>query len=171
MFPPRFLGTLGIAIYITKPNQPLYHIIKTMSIDSQNSAEISHILGIDFGRAKVGLAMADSETKMAFGIKILENNQNLILELGKIIDENRVNRVVIGVPEYENGKTVENEARKLGEELREKFKVVVVYSSEMFTTKMAQANLIEKGIKGVNKLDDQEAARIILQDWLDNDLN
>ena len=34
-------------------------------------------------------------------------------------------------------------------------------------TKMAQQNLIERGMKNVSKYDDEEAARIILQEWLD----
>jgi RNase H-fold protein (predicted Holliday junction resolvase) len=36
----------------------------------------------------------------------------------------------------------------------------------MFTTKMAQANLIERGTKQVSKHDDEEEARIILEQWL-----
>lgn len=138
-----------------------------MSIDSQNSAETSQILGIDFGRAKVGLAMASEETKMAFAFKILENNKDLIQNLGKIIQENEVKKAVIGIPKYEKGGTIENEARELGNNLNEKFGVEIYYHEEMFTTKMAQANLIEKGMKNVGKIDDKEAARIILQDWLD----
>jgi RNase H-fold protein (predicted Holliday junction resolvase) len=43
----------------------------------------------------------------------------------------------------------------------------IEYQEEMFTTKQAQRNLIEKGVKGIKKFDDQEAARIILQGWLD----
>jgi len=43
----------------------------------------------------------------------------------------------------------------------------VEYQNEMFTTKIAQANLMEKGIKSIKKYDDMEAARIILQSWLD----
>lgn len=136
-------------------------------MSSQNSAEISQILGIDFGRAKIGLAMASQETKMAFAFKILENNKDLIQNLGKIIDENEVKKVVIGIPKYGKGETIENEARKLGERLEKELGIEVFFQEEMFTTKMAQANLIEKGMKGVGKLDDSEAARIILQDWLD----
>jgi RNase H-fold protein (predicted Holliday junction resolvase) len=37
----------------------------------------------------------------------------------------------------------------------------------MFTTKMAQFNLRERGMKHVSKHDDVEAARIILQAWLE----
>jgi RNase H-fold protein (predicted Holliday junction resolvase) len=43
----------------------------------------------------------------------------------------------------------------------------VAYQDEMFTTKLAQQTLILRGEKHVGKKDDAEAARIILQQWLD----
>jgi putative transcription antitermination factor YqgF len=142
-----------------------------MSIQGQNSAETSQILGIDFGRAKIGLAMASEEARMAFRYGILENSKDLVDSLGKIMVENEVRKIVIGVPKFEKGDTIETEAKKLGEELENKFGAKVFFQDEMFTTKMAQANLIEKGEKGIGKIDDSEAARIILQDWLDSDPN
>jgi len=45
--------------------------------------------------------------------------------------------------------------------------VQVKYQEEMFSTKMAQDSLKEKGAKKIKELDNQEAARIILQSWLD----
>jgi putative holliday junction resolvase len=138
-----------------------------MSI-SEKSSRISKILGIDFGKSKVGLALADSETKMAFAYDTLENNKKLIENLKSIIEKEDVSKVTIGIPNYKNGETIENEARKLGEELEKSNEVQVFYADEMFTTKMARANLIERGMKEISKSDDKEAARIILQEWLDN---
>ena len=46
-----------------------------MSIDKKN-LNISHYLGIDYGKSNVGLALADSETKMAFAYKTLKNDKN-----------------------------------------------------------------------------------------------
>jgi RNase H-fold protein (predicted Holliday junction resolvase) len=62
---------------------------------------------------------------------------------------------------------VEYEGEKLGKLIQKLFSVNVVYQNEMFTTKIAQARLIERGEKKVSKRDDAEAARIILQEWLD----
>lgn len=139
-----------------------------MSIYSQNSAEVSQILGIDFGKAKVGLALADSETKIAFAYKTIENNKELIQKLAEIVAKENVKRIIIGIPSYINRENVEYEGEKLGKLLEETFKITVEYQNEMFTTKMAQANLIERGVKGVKKFDDEESAKIILQEWLDN---
>lgn len=139
-----------------------------MSIDHQNSSEISQIMGVDFGRSKVGLALADSETKMAFAYEMIENNKELLQKLAEIVAKENIKKAVIGIPSYKNGETIEGEARKLGEFLQNNLNVEVFYQNEMFTSKMAQTNLREGGFKNISKADDQESARIILQEWLDN---
>lgn len=138
-----------------------------MSIGSQNSAKTSHILGIDFGKADVGLALADSETRIAFAYKTLKNDKDLLQKISEIINQEGVETVVIGIPSHINRFNVDYEGEKLGEIIEDNFGVEVEYQNEMFTTKMAQQNLIERGVKGIKRYDDQEAARIILQDWLD----
>jgi putative Holliday junction resolvase len=138
-----------------------------MSIDEKN-LNISHILGIDYGKSNVGLALADSETKMAFAYETLKNDKNLMDNLKEIINKENASKIVVGIPSYSTEGSVEKEAKKLGEFIENNLKIEVFYQNEMFTTKIAQRNLIEKGMKGVNKFDDNESARIILQEWLDN---
>jgi len=136
-----------------------------MSIDSQNSAEISHVLGVDFGQAKVGLAVADLETKIAFAFKNLENNVDLFDNLQQIVTEKEIGKIVLGVTKYGNQ---EDELKKdFGKKLELELKLPVEYHNEMFTTKMAQNNLKESGAKNIGKIDDSESAKIILQSWLD----
>lgn len=124
-------------------------------------------LGIDYGKSKVGLAMADSETRMAFAYGTLENNKNLLQKLAEIIEKENISKVIIGVASYINKESVIYPGEKLGNFLKDKLRIEVEYQEEMFTTRQAQRNLIEKGVKGIKKYDDQEAARIILQSWLD----
>lgn len=139
-----------------------------MSIDLQNKAGISHVLGIDFGIAKVGLAMADTETKIAFAYATLKNDENFLTDLAKIIEQERIKTVVIGIPAYLHGEKKEVACEKLGETIGRAFpRLKIEYQNEMFTTKSAQDNLIAKGMKNVGRHDDAEAAKIILQDWLD----
>lgn len=135
---------------------------------SEKNLNISHYLGIDYGKSNIGLALADSETKMGFAHKTLKNDKNLKNNLREMIKKENVEKVVIGIPSYSTPGSVEKEAKELGEFLKNTLKIEVFYQNEMFTTKIAQSNLIEKGMKGVNKFDDQESARIILQEWLDN---
>jgi putative Holliday junction resolvase len=134
----------------------------------QNNPKTKHYLAIDYGKSKVGLALADSETKIAFAYKTLENDKDLFQKLAEIIEEESVKVVVIGIPSYINKEEIEYDGEALGKKLKELLPFVEIeFQNEMFTTKMAQENLIEKGVKGIKKFDDQEAARIILQSWLD----
>jgi putative transcription antitermination factor YqgF len=138
-----------------------------MKSQEANKAKISHFLGIDYGDADIGLSLADSETRMAFAYGKIKNGKRLLQKIAEILERENVEAIIIGVPSYINRNGVKYEGEKIGEILEKKLKVKVYYQNEMFTTKMAQANLIEKGIKGIKKHDDEEAARIILQDWLD----
>jgi putative holliday junction resolvase len=133
----------------------------------QNEAKTSHYLGMDYGKAKIGLAIADSETKIAFALKTLENNKDFLSELIKIIQEREITKIIIGIPAYINEENAEYEGKHLRKLIKSMIDIEVEYQNEMFTTKMAQDNLIEKGVKNIKDQDDQEAAKIILQSWLD----
>lgn len=144
-----------------------------MSIYSPKRAEISHILSIDFGEAKVGLAMADTETKIAFAYTTLKNDKNFLANLLAIMEKENIKTVIIGAPKFSNLKSKSNlekrkEYQKLGSLIeKNRPKIQVFFVDEMFSTKMAQINLKEKGTKKIKRFDDQEASRIILQSWLD----
>lgn len=167
-----------------------------MSAGNHESDQIKHYLGIDYGKSDVGLALADEETKMAFVYKTIKNDKKFLQNLAEIIEKENVKIVVMGIPSYiyphtnseisknqsykiaiidskktgvrVNRQEVIYEAEELGKFLEENLKVEVKYQNEMFTTKMAQANLIERHVKDIKRFDDQEAAKIILQEWLDN---
>jgi putative transcription antitermination factor YqgF len=138
-----------------------------MKSQEGNKANISHYLGIDYGASDIGLALADSETRMAFAYGKLKNDKNLLQKIAEIVEKENAETIIIGIPSYINRDDVKYEGERIGEIIKEKLKMNVHYQNEMFTTKMAQANLIEKGVKGIKKHDDEEAARIILQEWLD----
>lgn len=129
--------------------------------------EKNNYLGIDWGKVKIGLAIADDETRIAFAFDILKKEKNPIEKIIEIIESEKVKEVVIGVPSYINREETVYEGEKVGKIIEARTNIPVNYQNEMFTTKMAQANLIQKGVKGIGRQDDQEAARIILQEWLD----
>jgi putative holliday junction resolvase len=138
-----------------------------------NETETSHILGIDFGASKVGLAMAETETKIAFSSGVLKNDKNMFHELREICQEEEVGIVVVGLPRisgFENEKKQDSQKsyREFAEKLKTEMpKVQIFFADEMFTTKMARENLKESAKRNLEKIDDAEAARIILQSWLD----
>jgi putative Holliday junction resolvase len=137
------------------------------SIDSPNGAEISSFLGIDFGQAKIGLAIADSETRMAFAFDTLKNDSQFLTKLKEIAKEKNVETIVIGVTRHEKDEKSAEEKISFAKKIEEELGAKVECQDEMFTTKMAQDNIKKRGGKNIAKTDDQEAARIILQSWLD----
>lgn len=127
-------------------------------------------LGIDWGASDVGVSFAESETRMAFPLPTLPNDRNLLRALGGIIAGHDIGTVVIGIPSHMNREEVLYEGERLGREIEKMFSVRVAYQNEMFTTKMARENLKERGVRHLARFDDAEAARIILQEWLDKAL-
>lgn len=159
---------------------------------SSKNAKISHYLGVDFGKAKIGLAIADSETRIAFSYGVLKNNRELVNNLKNIIKKEEIGKIIVGdssqissPPAKEGTRGVVFSAqqkplrptdtspwqgRRFGK-LLEKMNIPIEYQSEIFSTQQAERNLKEKGSKRIKRFDDQEAARIILQSWLDRTRN
>jgi RNase H-fold protein (predicted Holliday junction resolvase) len=143
--------------------------------------EKKNYLGIDWGAADVGVALAHAETRVAMAYMTLHNDEQLLEKLLEIIVREDIGTVVIGVPTHSalrseagrhshvNHEAVEYEGEKLGRLIADAVSgIQIAYQNEMFTTKMAQANLIERGMKQVSKHDDEEAAHIILEEWLEH---
>ena len=128
--------------------------------------ESAEYMGIDWGKEDVGVALADAETRIAYAHTTLKNRENLVETLGALIAEKGVKTVVIGIPSRINREEVIYDGERLGDVLRARFGIAVEYQNEMFSTKIAHRNLIERGIRAIERYDDQEAARIILQDWM-----
>ncbi len=133
----------------------------------QKINKLEHFLGIDYGSSKVGLAVADSEIRIAFAYSTLDNDKNFLDTLVKIIEIEEINQIIIGKLNHAGVNKQSFDAEEIGAKLNKEFKIPVAYQEEMFSTKMAENNLKERGAKKIKKLDNQEAARIILQSWLD----
>ena len=122
------------------------------------------ILGIDWGEKKVGLALAAAEAPIAFAVGVLPR-KGILSKLTDLIERENVSTVVVGTPRsvlYGNSaREVEKLARALAEAKPE---IRVVLRDEFFSTALAERNLREAGRRGP---DDAESARVILQDWLD----
>lgn len=64
------------------------------------------ILGIDYGEARVGIAITDELNITAQGLKTIEHNGNdkiLLAELDKILNAYSVETIVVGMPINMNG--------------------------------------------------------------------
>ncbi len=124
-------------------------------------------LGIDWGEKKIGLAMADDETRLAFANQVVLNDKNISKNLAEIIDEYSIERVVIGLSTNDVQSDNEKKIKSFANDLKSRFEVDVVFTEEMFSTREAQTNLKAQEVKKLNSKDDAEAARILLQSYLD----
>jgi RNase H-fold protein (predicted Holliday junction resolvase) len=141
-----------------------------------------YYIGIDWGLKRTGLAIADNELKIAtvlpevLTVNLVNEIERLKKELGEIVvvfgglgiwKGGEVNKKFRNSKESEDKKrSRENEKEEIMKKIGN-LKIKVVVAEEMFTTKMAQQNLLESGKKMVSKKDNSEAAKIILQSWLD----
>ncbi|MDP1883931.1 MAG: Holliday junction resolvase RuvX [Candidatus Moranbacteria bacterium] len=133
----------------------------------KNTAGLEHFLGLDYGKAKIGLAVADSEVRIAFAYGTVDNDKHFLDVLGKIVEIENIDRIIIGKLGQAGNNKQSFAAEVVGEKLKKELGVGISYQEEMFSTKMAENNLKEKGARKIKSLDNQEAARVILQSWLD----
>lgn len=121
------------------------------------------ILGIDYGTKRVGLALTDNKGLMAFPYSVLENNDNLITELEKIIAKEAVDTIVIG--HSLNTKGEENVLHQAVEALMLDLTLTVglpiELEPEQYTTQEALR------FQGRTPLTDAAAATIILNSYLE----
>ncbi|MCK5466752.1 Holliday junction resolvase RuvX [Candidatus Parcubacteria bacterium] len=132
------------------------------------------ILSIDHGDKKTGLAISDENEKLASRFLTVENksSKNLIKEIKKIVSKNNIQKIILGIPIGFKGESAQTQnVKEFSAKLSENTDVPVIEINEIFTSKMAEENLLNAGVKreDIKKIIDQEAARIMLQDYLDKE--
>ncbi len=65
-----------------------------------NGIERRSILAVDYGRARIGLALADAETRMAQPLSTMEriNRNEDMRRLRELVREHGVKQIVVGLP-------------------------------------------------------------------------
>ncbi|GAM16131.1 Holliday junction resolvase RuvX [Mesobacillus selenatarsenatis] len=133
-------------------------------------------MGLDVGSKTVGIALSDELGWTAQGLETLKINEEENVfgfdELGKIIKEYDVDKVVVGLPKNMNG-TIgpRGEASQFyARELEERFGVPVILWDERLTTVAAERVLLEADLsrKKRKKVIDKMAAMMILQGYLNS---
>lgn len=124
------------------------------------------ILAIDYGRKKVGLALATSKIAAPHSVITFSNKKELIERLRKVINEEEVDQIVIGISEGE----MAAETKKFGEDIKKEFGLDIFYQDETLTTNEAQKLAQQAGIKRKKRrrLEDAYSAALILQAQIDS---
>ena len=126
------------------------------------------ILGIDYGRKKIGLSFSEGKIASPLGVIKFEDWKSFKERLIEIIAEEGVEKLVIGVSE---GKMAE-EIKKFGERLSSEISIPIEYFDETLSTHQAQELSRESGMKKNKRLalEDAYAASVMLQSYLDNNV-
>jgi len=127
---------------------------------------MSRILGLDYGSKRIGLALGDEEQEMALPYDVVENSEGVIGELRRVIESEKVYRIVIGIPLYMSGKDSAKavEVKKFIDLLEQNFNMPIITEDERLSSQMADSLFKEYKEKYSR---DAIAAMVILQGYLD----
>ena len=134
---------------------------------------MGRLLAIDYGEKRLGLAVSDPNQIISKPLKtiILSDSQYIYNELEKIISDNEIQKLIIGLPLGMDGKNTQQTSKveAFKENLQNKISIPVILFDERLSSVSAKKSLISQGIKtGHNKTKiDQTAAAIFLQHFLD----
>jgi putative holliday junction resolvase len=133
------------------------------------------ILGIDFGRARIGLAISDELQLLAHPLETIPANKDFMKRIAEIVRNRKIDEIVVGVPRHMSGEVgkAANEALEFAAKLRALLPCAVETWDERLTTVAANRVLHEAGKKTrqTRKFVDQVAAQMILQGYLDRERN
>jgi putative Holliday junction resolvase len=120
------------------------------------------ILGIDYGKKRLGLALYDPTVRVVVPFGLKELADDLWKDLPLIVSREQVERIIVGLPlslagqENEQTRTV----RVFGEKLTKHVGVPVEFFDERFTS--VAADQFDVGISR-----DEKAAVLILEGWVE----
>ena len=130
------------------------------------------ILGIDFGRSRIGVAISDELRMLAHPLETIPASNQAVRRVAEITRERNVQGIVIGVPRLMSGNygSAAEEVLTFVEQIRKAVSCQVVTWDERLTTVAAQRALRDAGKKtrDTRGYVDQVAAQIILQAYLDS---
>jgi len=130
------------------------------------------ILALDFGRARIGVAISDDLQLLAHPLVTISTNERPESRIARIVDDKNVDHIVAGIPHQMSGRigTAATEVLQFVEKLRAILPCPVVTWDERLTTVAAHRALRDAGKKTRHTRGyvDQVAAQMILQSYLDS---
>ena len=128
-------------------------------------------LGIDVGRARVGVARSDPHGMLATPVETLARREAPVESIRRLVEEYEAIEVIVGLPLSLSGTETAStdDSRAVAGELAEVLDVAVRLVDERLTTVSAARGLRDAGrtAKNSRSVVDQAAAVILLQHALD----
>jgi|TARA_R110001606_G_scaffold171907_3_gene317871 putative Holliday junction resolvase len=133
---------------------------------------VGRIVALDYGRVRTGIAVTDELQIIASGLTTVDTKE-LLNFLRKYVQEEKVEKFVVGEPKQMNNLPSESEEliKPFLRTLEGVFpKIPVERQDERFTSKMAFQTMIDSGLNKKQRRDkalvDEISATIILQAYL-----
>ncbi len=126
-----------------------------------------NILALDVGDRRVGVALADSQIKIAVPYGYLERSDKIIQQITELMLDHDIDTLVIGYPRNQSGEATKQteSVEQFVKELAEiEIDADLVFQDESLSSVEAERRLGRVKDKGEI---DAEAASIILQDYLE----
>jgi putative pre-16S rRNA nuclease len=134
--------------------------------------DMDPILGLDYGRARIGVTISDELQLLAHPLETIPANEQAAFRVAEIVREKKVDHVVTGLPKRMDGQigAAATEVLLFVEKLRAILPCPVVTWDERLTTVAAHRALRDAGKKTRHTRGyvDQVAAQMILQSYLDS---
>jgi putative Holliday junction resolvase len=131
------------------------------------------ILAFDFGARWIGVAVGDTETRLASPLGMFEatSGSRCMAEVETLVREWRPERLLVGLPLAMDGSEhdMTRRARRFARQLEGRFRLPVAFADERLSSVAAEAQLRETGRGGRKHKNAAHAlaAKIILQSYLD----
>ena len=129
-------------------------------------------MGIDYGEKRIGISISDPLKIIASDYSVIKNEtlDQVIEEIHKIIEDQKIERIIIGLPiNMNNSEGFQSKiVREFALNLK-KFEKKIIFVDERESSKKAEQVMKELKIdkKKIRYTSDAKAASVILQDYLD----
>ena len=134
------------------------------------------LLGIDYGQARVGLAVTDPDGRVVFPLRTVawETRDGLFRDLLSVLEQYAVEGIVLGYPVRQGGdeSLTGRQIRRFAERLGRRTSVPIRFVNEALSTEEAAERLREAGLFGKEltaRVDAQAAAVILERALREND--
>ncbi len=130
------------------------------------------LIGLDWGGARIGVAVSDPLGISALPLFSIENNGKFLDRLKEIIDQYDAGEIILGLPKQMNGELgiAAEKVKDFSKKIVSEIPVKVTLWDERLTTKMAQVSMTAGGAsrKKMKGFSDAAAAGIMLQSYIDS---
>lgn len=129
------------------------------------------ILALDVGAARIGLAIASYEARLASPYGALAHGDDVLARLREVCDKEHVSQLVVGLPRGMSGQATQQTAtvQSFGRQL-ESLDLPVHWQDEAVTSVRAEEELRSRGKPYAKGDIDALAATYILEDYLHENL-